>query len=45
MMAVAWIAAATPELRRYQASAVGTAKAVGTEPPLRSPQGEPSAST
>jgi len=32
MLAVAWLAAATPELRRYRAAPVTTAKALGTEP-------------
>ena len=45
IIAVACIAAATPELRQYQASAIGTSKALGTEPQIRAPQGEPSAST
>jgi MFS family permease len=43
MLAVAWLAAATPELRRYRAVPVTTAKALGTEP-VRTSQGEPSAS-
>ena len=41
MIAVAWVAASTPELRRYRAAPVTTAKAFGTEP-IRSPQGEAS---
>jgi MFS family permease len=45
IIAVACIAAATPELRQYRASAVGTTQALGTDPPMRAPQGEPSAST
>ena len=32
MLAVAWVAASTPELRRYRATSVATAKALGTEP-------------
>ena len=43
ILAVAWLAAATPELRRYRAVPVTTAKALGTEP-VRTSQGEPSAS-
>ena len=43
MLAVAWLTAATPELRRYRAVSVTTAKALGTEP-VRTSQGEPSAS-
>jgi MFS family permease len=43
MLAVAWLAAATPELRRYRAVPVTTANALGTEP-VRTSQGEPSAS-
>ncbi len=43
MIAVAAVAAATPELRRYSATPVATAKAFGTEP-VRTTQGEPSAS-
>jgi predicted MFS family arabinose efflux permease len=43
MIAVAWLAAATPELRRYRAAPVTTAKAFGTEP-IRTPQGEASTS-
>jgi hypothetical protein len=43
MLAVAWLAAATPELRRYRAVPVPTAGALGTEP-VRTSQGEPSAS-
>jgi hypothetical protein len=45
MLAVAGIAAVTPELRRYHASAVVTTQALGAEAPVRTPQGEPSAST
>jgi len=41
MIAVAWVAASTPELRRYAATPVATAKAFGTEP-VRTTQGEPS---
>jgi hypothetical protein len=37
ILAVAWLAAATPELRRYRATPVSTAKALGTEP-VRSTQ-------
>jgi MFS family permease len=43
MIAVAWVAASTPELRRYSAPPVATAKAFDTEP-VRTTQGEPSAS-
>jgi len=43
MLAVAWLAAATPELRRYRALPVTTPTALGTEP-VRTSQGEPSAS-
>ena len=43
MIAVAWVAASTPELRRYRAAPVTTAKALGTEP-IRTPQGEASTS-
>jgi MFS family permease len=43
MIAVACIAAATPELRRYHAPSVPTAKAFSTEP-VRAAQGEPSTS-
>jgi MFS family permease len=43
MLAVAWLAAATPELRRYRALPVTTPKALATEP-VRTSQGEPSAS-
>ena len=43
LVAVACIAAATPELRRYHAPPVTTMKAFGTEP-VRTAQGEPSAS-
>jgi MFS family permease len=45
LVAVACIAAATPELRQYHAGTAGTGNALGTEPPMRAPQGEPSAST
>jgi MFS family permease len=41
MIAVAWVAASTPELRRYRAAPVTTATALGTEP-IRTPQGEAS---
>lgn len=44
LLAVAGIAAATPELRRYHAPAATTSKAFGTEP-LRTAQGEPSTSS
>ena len=43
MLAVAWLAAATPELRRYRASPVTTPVALGTEP-VRTSQGEASTS-
>jgi MFS family permease len=43
LLAVAGIAAATPELRRYHAPSVTTTKAFSTEP-VRSAQGEPSTS-
>ena len=43
MLAVAWLAAATPELRRYRAVSVTTATALGAEP-VRTSQGEPSTS-
>jgi MFS family permease len=43
MLAVAWLAAATPELRRYRALPVTTPTALSTEP-VRTSQGEPSAS-
>src|SRR5690349_16128851 len=43
MLAVAWLAAATPELRRYRALPVTTPTVLGTEP-VRTSQGEPSAS-
>jgi MFS family permease len=43
LIAVAWVAAATPELRLYRATPVSTRKAVGTEP-VRTAQGEPSTS-
>jgi MFS family permease len=43
MLAVAWLAAATPELRRYRALPVTTPRALATEP-VRTSQGEPSAS-
>jgi MFS family permease len=43
MLAVAWLAAATPELRRYRALPVTTPSALATEP-VRTSQGEPSAS-
>ena len=43
MLAVAWLAAATPELRRYRALPVTTPRALATEP-IRTSQGEPSAS-
>jgi len=43
MIAVAWVAASTPELRRYRAAPVTTAKAFGTEP-IRTPQGEATSS-
>ena len=44
MIAVAWVAASTPELRRYRAAPVTTAEALGTEP-IRTPQGEASTSS
>jgi len=44
MMAVAWVAASTPELRRYRAAPVKTTAAFGTEP-VRTTQGEPSTSS
>ena len=43
MLAVAWLAAATPELRRYRALPMTTPRALATEP-VRTSQGEPSAS-
>jgi MFS family permease len=43
MVAVAWLAAATPELRQYRALPVATAKALAAEP-VRTAQGEPSTS-
>ncbi len=43
MIAVACVAASTPELRRYRAAPVTTAKAFGTEP-IRTPQGEATSS-
>jgi len=43
MLAVAGIAAVTPELRRYRALPVTTPRALATEP-VRTSQGEPSAS-
>jgi MFS family permease len=43
MLAVAWLAAATPELRKYRALPVTTPRALGTEP-VRTSQGEPSTS-
>jgi MFS family permease len=43
LIAVAWVAAITPELRHYRATPVPTPKAVGTDP-LRTAQGEPSTS-
>ena len=43
MLAVAWLAATTPELRRYRALPVTTPRALGTEP-VRTSQGEPSTS-
>jgi len=43
MIAVACLAASTPELRRYRATPVTTAKAFGTEP-IRTPQGEATSS-
>jgi MFS family permease len=43
MMAVAWVAASTPELRHYRAAPVTTAKALGAEP-VRTAQGEASTS-
>jgi len=43
MIAVACLAASTPELRRYRAAPVTTAKAFGTEP-IRTPQGEATSS-
>src|SRR6266545_7897131 len=32
LLAVAWVAASTPELRRYRATSVATTRALGTEP-------------
>src|SRR5262245_49849107 len=43
LLAVAWVAASTPELRRYVATPVPTNEAVGTEQ-VRTAQGEPSTS-
>jgi MFS family permease len=43
MLAVSWLAAATPELRRYRAAPVATPKALATEP-VRTTQGEASTS-
>src|SRR5215208_1144604 len=43
ILAVAGLAAATPQLRRYHASSVTTQKAFDSEP-VRTAQGEPSAS-
>jgi MFS family permease len=43
MLAVGWLAAATPELRRYRATPVATPKALATEP-VRTTQGEASTS-
>ena len=45
MLAVAWLAVTTPELRRYRAPTMTTAKALGVEPALRTSQGEPSTSS
>jgi MFS family permease len=42
LIAVAWITAMTPELRRYRAAAAPTVAAVATDP-VRSAQGEPTA--
>ena len=44
MIAVACVAAATPELRYYRAAPVPTTTAFGTEP-VRTTQGEPSTSS
>jgi len=43
MVAVAWLAASTPDLRKYRALPVTTARALATEP-VRTTQGEPSTS-
>jgi hypothetical protein len=43
MLAVSWLAAATPELRRYRAAPVATPNALATEP-VRTTQGEASTS-
>lgn len=43
MLAVAWLAATTPELRRYRAVSERTSTALGAEP-VRTSQGEPSTS-
>ena len=43
MLAVSWLAAVTPELRRYRAAPVATPKALASEP-VRTTQGEASTS-
>jgi MFS family permease len=43
LLAVAWVAASTPQLRTYHAASVTTEKAAGSEP-VRTSQGEASAS-
>ncbi len=43
LLAVAWVAASTPQLRKYHAASVVTERAAGSEP-VRTSQGEASAS-
>jgi hypothetical protein len=43
LIAVGWVALTTPELRHYRATAVTTTKAVGAATPVRSAQGDASA--
>ena len=44
IIAVAWVALTTPELRHYRARSVATTRAVGASTPVRSAQGDASAS-
>ena len=43
IIATAWVAFSTPELRRYHATSVATTRAVGAAAPVRGPQGDATA--
>jgi len=43
VIAVAWVAFATPELRQYRATSIATSRAAGASAPVRAPQGDATA--